>query len=145
MMLDLLKEHLKDAMKSKNVLKRDVIRFIVSQVKNKQIDSGSELSDDDIVKIIKKEIKQIHETLDALVKNWSSQELIDDEKTKIEILTVYLPEMFSEEKTKEIVQEMITRTDIDVSQKKWQLIWMIMKEYWSSVDWKLLQNIVNSL
>lgn len=85
-MFDLLKEHLKDAMRAKDVIKRDILRFIVSQIKNKQIDSKEDLDEESIVKIIKKEIKQIHETIDALKKNGSSEDEISDEEKKIAIL-----------------------------------------------------------
>lgn len=144
-MLVQLKEDLKNAMKAKDVVKRDILRFIVSQIKNKQIDSHTDVTDDEIVKIMKKEIKQIDETVESLLKNWSSTDDISTEERKKSILSAYLPEMFSEEKTRQIVLSMIESTWIDLSEKRWQLIGMIMKEYWSSIDWKLLNTIVNSI
>jgi len=62
-MLDTLQNALKQAMKDKNIVTRDILRFVISQIKNKEIDTQKSLTDDEIIKIIKKEVKQIDEVI----------------------------------------------------------------------------------
>jgi len=62
-MLDTLQDDLKQAMKDKNIVTRDILRFVISQIKNKEIDTQKPLTDDEIIKIIKKEVKQIDEVI----------------------------------------------------------------------------------
>ena len=63
MMIDTLKDALKQAMKDKNIVTRDILRFVISQIKNKEIDTQKSLTDDEIIKVIKKEVKQIDEVI----------------------------------------------------------------------------------
>jgi uncharacterized protein YqeY len=53
----------KIAFKAREKVKKDILNFVVAQVKQKQIDERKDLSDDEVIKIIKKEIKSIHETM----------------------------------------------------------------------------------
>lgn len=65
-MLEKIQIDLKAAMIAKDIVKRDILRFIVAQVKNKQIEFQKDPTDDDIIKIIKKEVKQIDEVRENL-------------------------------------------------------------------------------
>ena len=55
---DQLQNDLKDAMKQKDNFKRDAIRFLMSALKQIEVDERKELSDADIIKIIQKSLKQ---------------------------------------------------------------------------------------
>jgi uncharacterized protein len=62
MIYETLLQDMKQAMKEKQTLQRDILRFVISQIKNKEIETQVSLTDDEVIKIIQKEIKQIHET-----------------------------------------------------------------------------------
>ena len=55
-----LQDDLKDAMKNKDNFKRDAIRFLMSALKQIEVDERKELSDSDILKIIQKNQKKIY-------------------------------------------------------------------------------------
>lgn len=145
MLYDQIQQDMKQAMIAKQVTQRDILRFVISQVKNKQIDSQKDLTDDEIIKIIQKEIKQIHETL-ASLEATGDQDGIDTEHLKIATLEVYLPEMLDAEKLREIVQSTISTLWLDDPKKnRGALIGPIMSEYGATVDGKLLNEIINTL
>ncbi len=144
-MLEQLKKDLIVAMKNKEVVKRDILRFIISQIKNKSIDTGKEVTDDEIIKIMKKEMKQIDETISWL------QVVHDDDWLKIEeekktVLANYLPEMVSEDELRSRILILINDQEIeDPKRQRWQIIGPIMKEFGSRADWGMINDIINWL
>ena len=98
-------------MKAKDVAKRDILRFVVAQIKNVKIDKMTDLSNDDMIKIMQKEIKQIQETMVTLTDPSRAEELAA-EQNKIDILSVYLPQMLTADELKTIVQEQMTSADV---------------------------------
>ena len=84
------------AMKAKDIKKLEVLRYLTSQIKNVEVDSGhKELSDKEVVKIISTMIKKLNESLEAFQKA-SRIDLIDKTKYEIEILSSYLPKQISD-------------------------------------------------
>lgn len=143
--LDRIRKEYKEAFKSKNIVKKDILNYILAQIKNKQIELGREPTEEEIIKLIQKEIKSRQESISFLEKSWNTEE-VKIEKQKIEILKEYLPKMLSEDELKQIIEEKIKELNItDLKKQRWQLIWSIMKQYWPRVDGKLLNNIINWL
>ena len=93
-------EDLKSAMKSQDKEKLSVIRAISLEEINKKI----ELSDDDIIAIIAKQIKTRKESIVDFEKG-NRQDLVEQTKREIEILNQYMPQQFSEEEISNILNE----------------------------------------
>ena len=143
-LFDQLKEEYISAMKAKDVVKKEILSFVISQIKNKQIDAQEDLSDDDVIKIIKKEIKSREETLEYLNKAGNSEDA-SIETQKIELLHAYLPEMIWEEQLQQIVQQKREQLGIeDLGKQRWLLIKEIMQEYGAQVDGALLNQVIQS-
>lgn len=104
-------------MKAKEIQKRNILRFIISAIKNAKINSMKDLTDDDMIKIIQKEIKQIQETM-ASLSDPSRAEDLAAEQTKIDILSVYLPQMLTADELKMIVQDLMTAESITEPSKE---------------------------
>lgn len=144
-LLKKIREEYKNAMKARDVVKKEILNFLLSQIKNKEIESRQELSDDTILKIIKKEIKSRKETIDFLKQAGKNEDIIKEQQ-KIDILRIYLPEMLSEEKLKKIIEEYREKLCIDdLKKQRGQLIGAIMKEYGAQIDGALLNTIISSL
>ena len=62
-----LKSDLKDAMRSKEIVKRDSIRAINTMIKQIEVDERKDLNDEDVIKLIQKGIKQREEAADSPV------------------------------------------------------------------------------
>ncbi len=102
-----LKSDLKDAMRAKNINKRDSIRAINTMIKQIEVDERKELSDDDIIKLVQRGVKQREEAI-LQYKEASRDDLVQIEQDQIDIFKNYLPTQLSQEELKEIVQNIIT-------------------------------------
>ena len=132
-------------MKAKDVATRDMLRFIISKIKNVKIDKMIDLTDDDMIKIMQKEIKQIKETMLSLTDPARAEELAG-EQAKIDILSAYLPQMLTSDELKTIVQEIMTAQWItEPSKERGKIMWPIKAKYGATVDGKLLNDVIMSL
>lgn len=134
-----------EAMKAKDAVKKSALNYILAQIKNKKIELQKELEDVDIIKILKKEIKAIWETIWFLEKTDKSEEL-EEEKAKKLLLEFYLPQCKSEEETKAIVEWLISELGItDLSKQRWLIMKEIKAKYWEEVDWSIANWVINSM
>ena len=78
MLQDKITADYKEAYKARDDLKKSALSYIISQINNKQIEVQRELQDDEIIAVIKKEIKSRQETIDFLQK----ANKLDDVKTE---------------------------------------------------------------
>lgn len=108
--MSLLKERLqndlKEAMKNKENTKRDAIRFLMSALKQIEVDERKDLSDADIIKIIQKSLKQREDSMMAF-KEAQRVDLYEKELAEATLLKVYLPEQLSDDALKAIIQKHI--------------------------------------
>jgi uncharacterized protein YqeY len=101
-----LKSDLKDAMRAKEIIKRNAIRAINTMIKQIEVDERKDLTDDDIVALIQKGVKQRE---DAIIqyKEASRDDLIQKEQEQIDIFTLYLPAQLTSEELEVIIQQII--------------------------------------
>lgn len=134
MIIEKLKQDKLQAMKDKNVVLRDLIGIVLTNIQVKEKEKlNVELSEKDYIKIIEKEMKQIEDTISFL----KDENQIKDEKVKLEYLNQFIPEEMNEEEVKTELENLIKENSLD----KWN-IWAIMKIAKEKV---LPLNIVNKI
>lgn len=101
----------KQAFKDKDDVKKGILNYIVAQLKNKKIEIQKDLSDDDVIAIIKKEIKSRHEAIEFMEKAGKADE-IAVEQSNIAVMQEYVPQMMSEEQLRALVQETVTKLGV---------------------------------
>ncbi len=104
-----LQNDLKTAMKEKDTFRRDVIRFVMSAIKQIEVDERKELTDADIEAILVKQIKQRNDAI-AQFKEGGREDLVQKNEREVEILRSYLPEPMSEEEVRAILAQIIDET-----------------------------------
>jgi len=135
----------KQAMLSKEEPKKTVLNTIIARVKNKKIELQKDLEDADIVQLIKKEIKEIAETMWFLEKA-NRLEDFEIEKQKKLLLEFYLPMTMSAEQTKDLINSLITELNItDLAKQRWILMKELMAKYKWQIDWSLVNEVINSM
>lgn len=87
---DRLANDLKSAMKSGDTLRRDVIRYLRSSVKNQEIELRRPLTGDESIAVVQAQIKQRRDSIDAFEKAGRS-DLADKETAELAVLMEYLP------------------------------------------------------
>lgn len=106
MLKEKLLEDLKNCMKNKNVVRKNVIQMVRAAILQVEKDNGITLDDNQIIDIIAKESKKRKDSLDDYEKS-GRQDLINELKEEIDILAEYLPKQLSMEEVEKIVKEVI--------------------------------------
>ncbi len=106
-----LKEQLlndmKEAMKSKDAIRKDTIQIIRAAVLQVEKDDKVELNDADIIKLIVKEVKKRNDVLPDYVQG-GNQDAIDKVNRQLEVLESYLPEQMTEEEIEKAIANIIS-------------------------------------
>ena len=143
-LLEKITEDYKQAMKNHEEVKNLALNYLLAQIKNKKIELRSDPTDDDIIAVIKKEIKSLNETLLFLEKANKSDEIAIETQKK-EILQSYLPAMLSREQTEALIDETISKLWItDLKTQRGLLMKELMANHKSELDGALVNDIINS-
>ena len=138
---DKIKNDLKDAMKSGDNTTRDVLRALNSDFKNLEIDSKKELKDEDIVKIIKKNLKSRKDSIEQYKKG-NREDLVIQEENELNILEKYMPEQMGEEEIRKIVIDIINESEAINASDFGRVMGMAMKEAGGNVDGNIVSELV---
>ena len=106
-----LNEALKDAMKAKDKCATSTLRLILAALKDRDIAArgrgkGDGVDEDEILEMLQKMVRQRHESIEAYQKG-NRQDLVDRERSEIEVIERFLPKQLGEEETREAVETVI--------------------------------------
>lgn len=135
---------LKDAMKNKDKLRKDVITMVRAAIKQKEVDERVELDDADIENIISKQLKEKKSSIEEFKKG-NRQDLVDQTNAEIEILLKYLPEQLSDEELKEIIKKIIDENEITSMKDIGKLMKNVMPLIKGKADGKQVNIIAKEL
>ena len=143
-LLEKIMEDYKQAMKNHEEVKKLALNYLLAQIKNKKIELRADPTDDDVIVVIKKEIKSLNETLLFLEKANKSDEIVVETQKK-EILQSYLPAMLSREQTEILIDETVAKLWItDLKTQRWLLMKELMANHKSELDGAVVNDIINS-
>ena len=114
---------LKAAMKSGDKFKLSVLRMLKSALQLDSISKKHELSDDEVLSVIKKQVKTRKDSIEEFKKYGKDEEVAKLEQ-EIEILNAYLPEEMTEEEIIKVIDEVFN----DLKPTSMKEMGMVMKE-----------------
>jgi uncharacterized protein YqeY len=97
------------SMKAQEALRTSTLRMVKAAMMNRQIEKGSELDDEDMLKLLRSLVKQRRDSVEQY-ENAARQDLADKEKAEIEIIEAYLPQPASQEEIEQAVATAIAET-----------------------------------
>lgn len=100
-----LTEDMKTAMKARDQVRLDTIRYVLSRIKNVEIDSG-ELDEAAVQQVVAKVVKETKESITEYTKGGRT-DLADADAAKAKILETYLPQQLSDQELRTIITEVI--------------------------------------
>lgn len=103
-MIEIINNDLKIAMKEKDVFKMSVIRMLKSALQLESIAQKHELSDNEVINILKKQVKLRKDSIEEY-KKYNKMETVDSLEKEIAILNVYLPEEMNEDEIKVVIEK----------------------------------------
>jgi uncharacterized protein YqeY len=108
-LLILLKDEMKTAMRAKDKLRLGVIRMAISSIKQAEIDHNTEATDDNIIAILTKMVKQRKESI-KMFKEGGREELAAKEAEEVEALNFFLPKPLNADEINELINKAISDT-----------------------------------
>ena len=132
------------AMKSGDKIKTNILRTLLSALKEKQIEKKEDIIEDEYLSIIKRLVKQLKESADAYQKA-GRLELYKKEISELDILKEYLPEILSEEQTLELVKKVISQVSASSLSDMGKVMSLIMQESNGKVDGMIANRLVKEL
>tara|TARA_A100001037_G_scaffold149994_1_gene135560 strand:- start:680 stop:1093 length:414 start_codon:yes stop_codon:yes gene_type:complete len=132
------------AMKSGDKIKTNILRTLLSTLKEKQIEKKEDINEEEYLSIIKRLVKQLKESADAYQKA-GRPELYEKEVSELDILKEYLPEILSEQQTLDLVKEVISQTSANSLSDMGKVMSLIMQKSNGKVDGKIANRLVKEL
>ena len=143
-----IEDKLNEALKAKDKNTYPTLRLIVSAIKDAEIAGRSkgqkEMTDGDIIAILKKMIKQRNESCEVY-KKAGRTELLESEKKEINVINTFLPKQLSEEETKKICKEVIESLGATSLKDMGKIMGKLKQKYSDSIDFSKVNIIVKGL
>ncbi len=143
-----IEEKLNEALKAKDKDTYPTLRLVVSAVKDAEIAARTkgqkEMPDSELIGILKKMIKQRNESCDVY-KKAGRNELLENEKKEIEIISVFLPKQLSEEDTKKICQEAIKSSGASSMKDMGKVMGVLKSKHADTLDFSKVSSIIKEL
>ena len=143
-MKDIIERDIKEFMKSGEKRKVEIVRFILSHLKNEEKEKKRDLETSETIQVLKKLLKRNQESFDQFNKA-GRDDLASKEKEEMEILQTYLPEEMSEEDLIKIIKETITSSGASSIKEMGKVIGLIKKSHGDSADMSLVSKHVKLL
>lgn len=143
-MIDTVRADMVQAMKAKDKDKKDALSALLSALKNKAIDKREDLTADEEIQVVLKEIKQLKETIEMTPADRT--DLIDECKKRLEILEHYAPKMMEEAEIRAVIEETLKEAGIEAptAKDKGKIMKVLMPKVKGKADGKQVNDIVAS-
>ena len=143
-LLDTINQDLKTAMISKEVVARDTIRMLLSEIKKYEIDEREEATDPIILALINKNVKQRRDSIEQF-KNGGRADLVTKEEEQLKVILQYLPQQLSVDEIKAIVQQGIDEISAKTMQDMGKLMGLLKPQLEGKADMSIVSAAVKEL
>jgi uncharacterized protein len=143
-LLDTINQDLKTAMISKEVVARDTIRMLLSEIKKYEIDERKEATDPIILALINKSVKQRRDSIEQF-KNGGRADLVTKEEEQLKVILQYLPQQLSVDEIKAIVQQGIDEISAQTMQDMGKLMALLKPQLEGKADMSVVSAAVKEL
>ena len=141
---DQIRADMTGAMKAQEKDRLSTLRMLQSAIKNEQINTGHELSDEEAMAVIRKSVKQRQDSIEQY-SNANRMELAEKERAELELLKTYLPPELSDEELESGVREIITSTGAASKKDMGKVMKEATARFKGRADGKKIQELVSRL
>ena len=141
-----LTEDMKQAMKEKEVgkFRLSVIRMVRANIKNVEIDRKQELSEDEVLDVLAREVKMRRDSMEEF-KKADRLDLVESLEQEIAILMGYLPEQLTEAEVRTLVESAVAETQAVSPKEMGKVMAVLMPKVKGRADGKLVNTIVREM
>ena len=140
---DKLTEDMKQAMKNKEAgkLRLSVIRMVRANIKYVEIDKKKELSEEEVLDVLAKEVKMRRDSMEEFKKG-NRPDLVENLEQEIAILMQYLPQQLSEQEVRTLVADAVNESQAANAKDMGKVMAVLMPKVKGRADGKLVNTIV---
>lgn len=138
---EILSDDLKNALKTGQKDTLSVIRMIKAAVKNKEIEKGAALSDEEIHGVLMTLARQRKDSIEQFSKG-NRQDLVEKEAGELSIVQSYLPEQLTEEEVEEIIKNAVTESNANGAKDMGKVMKAVMVKVKGRADGRLVSALV---
>ncbi len=131
------------ALKSGDREKSDTLRYILAQIKNKEIDKRSDLTDEEVVNVLRKVAKDLNESIEAFKKG-KRNDLVDEYQKQHELVASYLPKEMTDEELKKEIEAIISKNKELYDKNPKAIIGICMKQLRNKAAPERIMKTINS-
>jgi|TARA_B110000967_G_scaffold183515_1_gene202247 uncharacterized protein YqeY len=139
---------LNEALKAKDKNAYPTLRLIISAIKDVEIAGRSqgkkEITNGDIISILKKMIKQRNESCEVY-KKAKRNDLLESEKKEIEVISIFLPKQLSDEETKKICEVVMKSVGASSMKDMGKIMGVLKSKHADSLDFSKVSLIIKEL
>jgi len=139
-----LENDMKDAMRSKDQLKLSTIRMIRSEILNKDKESGEDINEDAVIKILESMLKK-REEAESQYREAERIDLADKEKEESIFIKSYLPEQMTDEEIQSEVERVVSEQNANSIKDIGKVMPILTKELAGRANGSRISNIVKNL
>ncbi|ALI33122.1 GatB/YqeY domain-containing protein [Weissella cibaria] len=143
-LLEQLTSDMKEAMKAKDKVTLGVVRMVKASVSNEQIKLGHDLTADEELAVLSREMKQRVEEMESY-KDADRADLAEEIQGQIDVLKRYMPAQMSEDEVVAIVKETIAEVGASSKADLGKVMGALMPKVKGKADGKLVNTTVQSL
>ena len=139
-----LNEDLKQAMRDKEVVKRDSIRAINTMIKQVEVDERRVLDDAEVIKLVQRGIKQREEAI-SQYRAASRDDLVQKEQEQVDVFMLYLPKQLSNEELENGMKEIVSEVGATSLKDMGKVMGAASKKFAGVADGKRINEMVKKL
>ena len=130
-----------EASKKGDVDSTNILKLAISSIKNEEIAKGSKLSDEEVLKVLRKEESKIKDSIAEFTK-MGRKDLIERESRQLKVISSYLPKLMSREEIEKVVSKAVADTHAEGLKSMGAVMGIVMKELNGKADGSVVKEVV---
>lgn len=139
-----LQEDLKAAMRAGDTVRKSVIRYLRSEIRNQEIASQKTLDDDGVIGVLGRQVRQHRESIDAF-RQGNRQDLVDKEEAELAVIIEYMPRQMSEDELVALVRQAIDEAGATGPQDMGKVMGRLMPQVKGKAEGREVSRVVSEL
>ena len=140
-LLETIKKDMIEASKKGDVDSTNILKLAIASIKNEEIAKGDKLSDEEILKVLRKEESKIKDSITEFTK-MGRKDLIERESRQLKVISSYLPKLMGREEIEKVVSKAVADTHAEGLKSMGAVMGIVMKELSGKADGSVVKEVV---
>jgi uncharacterized protein YqeY len=140
-LLETIRKDMIEASKKGDVDSTNILKLAIASIKNEEIAKGDKLSDEEILKVLRKEESKIKDSIAEFTK-MGRKDLIERESRQLKVISSYLPKLMGREEIEKVVSKAVADTHAEGLKSMGAVMGIVMKELSGKADGSVVKEVV---